>query len=96
MFRLCVVLGIEHPDYLGRVLNSQQIAEWEAYSEIEPFGTLHGEFLVGLLASTVANFSPASKRRNFTPQDFMPQRKAPSLSERLLALFGGRKPKKKR
>lgn len=94
LYRLCLVLGVEHPDYLGRVLSSRQIAGWEAYNELEPFGPLQEEWRAGLIASTVANFSPISSRRNLTPRDFLPQRRPKTLAERLLALFGGRKPRR--
>lgn len=101
-FRLCLALGYPHPDVLLREIDAIQLAEWEAYYHIEPFGYHIDNLRAGQICSTVANFSFASKRRNFTAQDFALQTKrstpepAESLGKRLLkhfqALVATRKP----
>lgn len=73
-FRLCLALGFPHPDHLMRELTSYQLAEWQAYYSLEPWGYKFWTWLGGLMASVVANFSPASKKHNWMPSDFIPKR----------------------
>jgi len=74
LFRLCLKLGIPHPDYLRGKINSRQIAEWIAFFNIEPFGTLHEELLAGQICSTVVNSRPFRKEgsNDVLATDFMP------------------------
>ncbi|MCE9553420.1 MAG: hypothetical protein K8T91_08605 [Planctomycetes bacterium] len=37
-FRLCLALGVIHPDFLERMLSRRQLAEWRRYAELEPWG----------------------------------------------------------
>jgi hypothetical protein len=37
-FRLCLALGVPHPDYLGELLSVRQLGEWRAFFEREPWG----------------------------------------------------------
>lgn len=90
-FRLCLELGWPHPDHLLAVLSSAQIAEWRAYFREEPWGYRADWQRAGLLASTVANFSQASKRHDWKPSEFMPDtRKPETLSQRIVKAFAGR------
>jgi len=49
------------------------MAEWKAYSEIEPFGNRHQDIGMGIIASTIANFAMRTKKltKPFTPDQFM-------------------------
>ena len=72
-FRLSLALGCLHPDFLLKQLTSKQVAEWEAYSQIEPFGGRHRDSYFGLLMALIANTNRDPKRRSkpFKPVDFM-------------------------
>lgn len=37
-FRLCLSLGVVHPDYLLPALTWEQFRQWQQYSEEEPWG----------------------------------------------------------
>lgn len=37
-FRLCLALGVPHPDYLGELLSVRQLSEWRAFFDVEPWG----------------------------------------------------------
>ena len=74
LFRLCLQLGIPHPRYLLRQLNSRDVAEWIAYANIEPFGAPQDELLHGMRCAIAVNGNPY--RRDGEPPaevtDFMP------------------------
>lgn len=38
MFRLCLALGVPHPDYLEQMLSLRQLAEWQRFYGLEPWG----------------------------------------------------------
>lgn len=69
------------------------MAEWEAYDTLEPFGSPRDDFRVGLICSTVANFSQISRKHNYVPHDLLPSpvdvlRKAKqTLSQQILEGF---------
>lgn len=58
-FRLCLAIGCPHPKYLLRHLTSWDIAEWQAYSRMHPFGQ---DVTDRLLATQLAQFYNANKR----------------------------------
>jgi len=58
-------------------LTSRDLAEWMAYSRIEPFGMLHEELLNAILAATVANAFGTQTSSTFEPTDFMPSYEPP-------------------
>lgn len=73
LFRLCLALGYRHPRYLVRDLNARDIAEWMAYSLIEPWGAQHDEVLAGIIAAEIFNNTehrPGTQARKAT--DYMP------------------------
>lgn len=55
-------------------ITSFQLAEWEAYSRLEPFGPLREDARFGMLAAATANCSFAKKKDDtpFMPDDFIP------------------------
>ncbi len=53
-------------------LGSDEFTEWVAYSQLEPFGELRGDYRSGVVAATLANVHRAKDGRAFTPEDFMP------------------------
>lgn len=55
--------------------DSRELAEWQAYYRLEPFGSERGDIQAGIVASTVANVNRDSKKRRkpYRPDDFMPK-----------------------
>lgn len=70
MFRLCLALGVVHPDRLGDMLTSQEFSEWIAYYNTEPFGPQVDDLRAGVVAATVANVARAKGSKAMKPQDF--------------------------
>jgi hypothetical protein len=52
-------------------ISSDEIAEWAAYYQLDPFGSHRGDLSAAIVASTMANIH-AKKGHRFTPADFMP------------------------
>ncbi len=53
-------------------LGSDEFTEWVAYSQLEPFGDLRGDYRSGVVAATLANVHRTKDARAFRPEDFMP------------------------
>jgi hypothetical protein len=53
--------------------DSRELAEWEAYCGLHPFGDEIDNWRAGTIAAVVANCH--SKRPRFKPSDFMPRLK---------------------
>lgn len=62
--------GMTKKEMLRR-MDSQELTEWIAYSRIEPLGILNGYLQAAIIASTIVNIH--SKRKKFTPDDFIPE-----------------------
>ena len=62
------------------VISSDELTEWAAYYQLEPFGEYRGDLRAGIVASTLANIH-AKKGHSFTPADFM-QRFQPAEAKR--------------
>ncbi len=56
-------------------MSALDIAEWEAYYQIEPFGEYQTNYAAGVIASTFANIHRKKGARAYKPEDFMPERK---------------------
>lgn len=54
------------------MLNSRDVADWIAYSNIEPFGASHDELLHGMRCALYANSHIRDGEPPPTPSDFMP------------------------
>lgn len=52
-------------------MDSQELTEWMAYSQIEPFGSFNGFYQSGIVASIIANTNSLHKK--FSPMDFVPE-----------------------
>lgn len=37
-FRLCLALGVPHPDFLEQFLSVRQLTEWQRFYSLEPWG----------------------------------------------------------
>jgi hypothetical protein len=55
-------------------MSGRQLAEWQAYAQLEPFGSPAQFWQAGLIASVLANVNRTKKdQKAFTPEDFMPR-----------------------
>ncbi len=71
MFRLALALGMPVRELLGRI-GSDELTEWMAFYQLEPFGDMRADLRSGVIASTFANAHRAQHTPPFTPEDFMP------------------------
>ena len=71
MFRLALALGMPVRQLLNTV-GSDELTEWMAFYQLEPFGDMRGDYRSGVVASTFANAHRAEGVKPFTPEDFMP------------------------
>jgi hypothetical protein len=53
------------------VIDSEELTEWLAYDQIEPFGQQREDLRAGLICSTVANHSISPPKNPLRPSDFM-------------------------
>lgn len=74
-----------HPDELRKRLNARQIAQWIAYSLIEPFGPQHEELLHGIRAAIMANQWRDSGSQPAEATDFMPSYVEPEMTPEEIA-----------
>lgn len=75
------------------MLTSRQLAEWEAFARLEPWGFEIENARAALVASTVANFAGKRASRELSLDDFtLRTRGAPkrgeSVASDVLAVFG--------
>lgn len=56
-------------------MSSRELAEWQAYWQIEPWGESRADLRSGIVASVMANVHRDAKTRRqpYTPRDFMPR-----------------------
>lgn len=80
---MCLRLGFPHPRYLLPYLTAKDIAEWKAFSRLEPFGELEEEYRFGMLAavSSEPNRNPKIVTNPFKPWDFFPRCKPNEVKE---------------
>ena len=76
LFRLCLAVGVPHPDYLNSVLDSAQLSEWMAYDLLEPFGDERADLRSGMAGFGVAR-AMLDPRRGYKLSDFMPHLRRP-------------------
>ncbi len=48
------------------------MAEWDAYSRIEPFGQVRADIRAGIISAVIANSNRTKKNRAYKYTDFMP------------------------
>jgi len=90
-------------------MSSRELAEWQAYAQLDPFGNERGDLQAGIVASMIANVYRDRKkqRKPFAPADFLPvfERKRKrrqtwqqqlQIVEMLNQAFGGRDLRKDR
>lgn len=76
-------------ELLGRI-SSQELTEWMAYAQVEPFGAEIENWRFGMLAAVHVNL--ANPRAKAKPDDFVPRAKPPQSPDDHLkmieAIFG--------
>ena len=88
--RLALALGRANVDSMLRELTAEQLSEWAAFYDLEPWGFHEENRRVGVIASTVANMAGKRLKREVSPADFMPRRapKPADVVEQAKAIFG--------
>ena len=71
-FRLALALGCTVRELLER-LDSQELAEWTAYAEIEPWGEERADLRSGIHAAATVNLWRGKGQRPCQASDFMPK-----------------------
>ena len=71
MFRLALALGLPVRELLAR-MGSDELTEWMAFYQLEPFGDFRADLRSAIVASTLANAHRSKDGKPFTPEDFMP------------------------
>jgi Protein of unknown function (DUF4035) len=71
VFRLALALGRPVREMLASMC-SDELTEWMAYYQLEPFGDYRADYRSGVVASTFANAHRAKDANPFRPEDFMP------------------------
>lgn len=70
-------------------MSGQQLVEWMAYAELEPFGEERADLRMATLAALIANIyrDPKQKSTPFEIEDFMPkfEKKEPISKEDAIA-----------
>lgn len=66
-------MGVLHPDYLLQELNAEQLADWEAYFTLDPFGNDRDDLRIAQLCCLFANANRDSKKhpRAYKLDEFM-------------------------
>ena len=81
-FRLCKELGYPHPRHMLRDMTAKDWAWWVAYSNIEPFGDYHRDWMLSQVAA-MAN----SGTKPVSPWDFMPGGRPEQTPEQQMAVL---------
>jgi hypothetical protein len=71
VFRLALALGLPVRELLARI-GSDELTEWMAFYQLEPFGDFRADLRSAIVASTLANAHRSKEGKPFTPEDFMP------------------------
>jgi hypothetical protein len=73
-------------ELLARI-SSQELTEWMAYYELDPFGSERDDLRSGIVSAVIANVHRDPKKRSkpFEAADFMPYLEKPELSQEQIA-----------
>ena len=92
LFRLALAMGMPVRT-LEKQMGSDELTEWQAFYQLEPWGDIRADFRAGIIASVLANSHRGSHAPPFSPQDFMPFVEKPPVDiasniRRFKAMFG--------
>src|SRR5262249_5007825 len=71
LFRLALELGMTVSE-LSHRLTMAELAEWQAYAALDPFGNERGDYHAALASSTIVNVNRGRHPPAFNIEDFMP------------------------
>lgn len=66
---------------LNDSISSDEIAEWAAYYQIDPFGSIRGDMQAGIITSNLMNIHLKKGATPLKPQDFMPRFGEPEVKK---------------
>jgi hypothetical protein len=70
-FRLCLQLGLPHPDYLIKQLSCSQFNEWMLYYQAEPWGEYRDELRNGKLCALIHNANFTNRVKTIDYMDYV-------------------------
>ncbi len=56
---------------LNARISSEELTEWQAYYEVEPFGQVRGDLQAGIVASTIVNLFREKGNKAVQPHDYI-------------------------
>ena len=71
MFKLALSLGYPKPLELLKRLSSRDIALWQAYDSLYPFGQFHTDFLIAQLTSIMYNMWKSKESPPVSADEFL-------------------------
>ena len=83
LFRLALALGKTVGELRG--MSAQELAEWQQFSCLEPFGEYRNDLRAGIISATIANTAQIKRTKPFSPIDFMPFAKRREITEEEIA-----------
>lgn len=70
-----------------KTISAKELAEWEAYEKIEPFGQ---PFLQsGIIASTIFNMNKGRNQKIMSAENFIPKYRKPQTVEEQMEILKG-------
>lgn len=54
-------------------MTAEELQEWQAYAQLEPFGPEMDFWRAGMIAATIANVNRKKGKKPYTAEDFMPR-----------------------
>lgn len=67
-----MALGMPRGEMLMR-MSSEEISEWMAFFQVEPFGVDVEMYGPAIVAATIANVNRSKNQKAYSPEDFMPK-----------------------
>ncbi|PCI51396.1 MAG: hypothetical protein COB49_01965 [Alphaproteobacteria bacterium] len=92
-FRLAALLGCTVRELLARI-DARELAEWQAYYRLEPFGEERADWRTAQTTAMIANVNLGKDARPIEAGIFMygyQPEPEPSLADQIKAVFGGMK-----
>jgi len=74
-FRLCLAIGLPHPDWLWRLLTAKQWADWLAFSGVETWGDIRADLRAAIIGAHLSNRWRGKSETPVKPTDLMPHEK---------------------
>ncbi len=93
-FRLAALFGCTVRELLARI-DARELAEWQAYFRLEPFGEERADWRQAQTTAMLANVNLAKNAKPIDPSLFIfghePPKQETSLADQIRAVFGDKK-----